>query len=210
MSSSFTLRAKGWRSRARFFACVRTAGLGVNIRAPIQIPGVTFQLLKPADFEMLHNWLCRPHVGEWWGHPAALAEVEINYLPMTRPESTTRGYIASLERRPVGFVQSYIVLGSGDGWWPGETDPGARGIDQFLAHPEDLGRGLGSTVIRAFVAELFRDPLVTKVQADPSPNNERAIRSYLRAGFERQGEIETPDGPAVLMIAMRPHPEKRP
>jgi RimJ/RimL family protein N-acetyltransferase len=164
------------------------------------IPEMTFQILKPEDLEMLHDWLCRPHVSEWWGQAPSLGEMEADYLPMTRPESTTRGYIASLEGQPIGFIQSYTVLGSGGGWWPEETDPGARGIDQFLAHPEHLGRGLGTAMIRAFVKKLCLDPSVTKVQADPSPNNKRAIRSYLRAGFRRQGSVDTPDGPAVLMI----------
>jgi RimJ/RimL family protein N-acetyltransferase len=44
---------------------------------------------------------------------------------------------------------------------------------------------------------------VTKVQADPSPDNQRAIRSYLRAGFVPQGEVITPDGPALLMLLRR-------
>jgi len=96
-----------------------------------------------------------------------------------------------------------VVLGSGDGWWPDAIDPGARGIDQFLAYPEHLGRGLGNAMISAFVKDLFLEPSVTEVQADPSPNNERAIRSHLRAGFQRQGAIDTPDGPAVLMIRRR-------
>jgi RimJ/RimL family protein N-acetyltransferase len=131
-----------------------------------------------------------------------LAEVEADYLPMTDPESTTQGYIALLAGQPIGFIQSYVVLGSGDGWWEQETDPGARGIDQFLADAEHLGRGLGSTMVRAFVDELFLDPSVTKVQTDPSPENERAIRSYIRAGFQAQGEVDTPDGPALLMVSI--------
>ena len=167
-------------------------------------PTLKFQLLKPADFGMLHNWLGRPHVREWWGPAPSLAEIEIDYLPLTHSESTTRGYIAWREDQAIGFVQSYVVLGSGDGWWPDATDPGARGMDQFLAHPEDLGRGLGSAMIRAFVQELFLDPSVTKVQVDPSPHNERAIRSYVRAGFHDLGAIDTPDGAAVLMVCERP------
>jgi RimJ/RimL family protein N-acetyltransferase len=45
------------------------------------------------------------------------------------------------------------------------------------------------------------------VQADPSPENERAIRSYIRAGFQPQGEVKTPDGPALLMVCYRPGKE---
>ena len=33
----------------------------------------------------------------------------------------------------IGYAQSYVALGSGDGWEE-ETDPGVRGIDQSLAN----------------------------------------------------------------------------
>ena len=164
---------------------------------------ITFRPLGPADLEALHGWLGRPHVSQWWGEAPTLAEVEEDYLPYLDPESTVRGYIALLEGQLIGFIQSYVVLGSGDGWWEQETDPGARGIDQFLANAEELGQGLGSTMVRTFVDELFLDPAVTKVQTDPSPENERAIRSYKRAGFQPLKEVDTPDGPALLMVRFR-------
>jgi RimJ/RimL family protein N-acetyltransferase len=94
-------------------------------------------------------------------------------------------------------------MGSGAGWWEQETDPGARGIDQFLANPEQLGQGLGTAMISAFVNQLFQDPTVTKVQTDPSPKNERAIRCYRRVGFVEAGEVITPDGLALLMVKQR-------
>lgn len=127
---------------------------------------ISFKPLAVADLVMLHEWLHRPHVAEWWDSPTTYVEVERDYLPSVTGESTTRAYIALLENEPIGFIQSYVVMGSGDGWWEQETDPGARGIDQFLANSEQLGRGLGSAMISAFVNRLFQDPAVTKVQTD--------------------------------------------
>ena len=164
---------------------------------------ISFRPIAAADLPTLRDWLARPHVSQWWGEPESFADVEAHYLPMIAPESTTRGYVASLGRQPIGFIQSYVVLGSGGGWWEQETDPGARGIDQFLANVEQLGRGLGGAMVRSFVDGLFRDPLVTKVQADPAPENQRAIRSYARAGFLPQHKVMTPDGPALLMVRRR-------
>ena len=40
-------------------------------------------------------------------------------------------------------------------------------------------------MVRAFVEQLFQDPEVTRIQTDPSPDNESAIRSYRRAGSYR-------------------------
>jgi len=165
---------------------------------------LSFRPVQADDLPMLQMWLGRPHVRKWWGEPSSLAELADDFLPKTHEQASTRGYIALGDGEPIGFIQSYVVMGSGDGWWESETDPGARGIDQFLAHADQLGQGLGSAMVRAFVAQLFEDPAVTKVQTDPSPDNERAIRSYRRAGFEPQGEVDTPDGRALLMVCRRP------
>ena len=118
-------------------------------------------------------------------------------------DSAVRPYIALENGVPIGYIQSYVAMGAGDGWWPDERDPGARGIDQFLADPGRLGRGLGTAMVRAFVSELFADPEVTRVQTDPAPANARAIRCYEKAGFRRVGEVTTPDGPALLMLCDR-------
>ena len=77
---------------------------------------------------------------------------------------------------PIGFLQSYVACKAGDGWWPNETDPGVRGIDQFLADATRLNHGLGTAMVRAFIAQLFADPAVTRIQTDPRPDNARAIR----------------------------------
>jgi RimJ/RimL family protein N-acetyltransferase len=166
-------------------------------------PVISFRPLTSADLSLLHEWLGRPHVAEWWGPAPSLAQVEAEYGPLTGGRSTTRGYVALGDGRPIGYIQSYVALGSGDGWWPDERDPGARGIDQFLGNPEHLGRGLGSAMIRAFVERLFADPAVTRIQTDPSPDNRRAIRCYEKAGFRAAREVDTPDGPALLMIRDR-------
>ena len=76
------------------------------------------------------------------------------------------------EWRPIGYAQSYVALGSGDGWWEEETDR-VRGIDQSLA--VHLGKGLGTKLVRALVELLFNDPS-HQDQTDPSPSNLRAIR----------------------------------
>lgn len=149
---------------------------------------------------MLLEWHRRPHVARWWDPPESEAQLRAEYL--TRAPGL-QGFIAWLDGRPVGFVQVYVVRGAGDGWWPSETDPGARGIDQFLADERNLGVGLGSAMGRALLERLFADPVVSRVQTDPAPDNARAVRAYEKAGFTRVGVADTPDGPAVLMVCNR-------
>jgi aminoglycoside 6'-N-acetyltransferase Ib len=166
---------------------------------------ITFRQLTLADMPTLHEWLRRPHVAEWWGPLESLAELAEDYEPLTVPGARDQAYIASAGSVEIGFIQSYVVKDSEDGWWPDEQDPGARGIDQFLARADQLGQGLGTAMVRAFVAHLFADPAVTRVQTDPDPANGRAVRCYEKAGFRRVGEVDTPDGRALLMVCERPH-----
>jgi RimJ/RimL family protein N-acetyltransferase len=156
-----------------------------------------------ADMPMLHQWLQRPHVAEWWMPTPTLEEVIEDFTPLTRAGGRDQGYIALEGPREVGYIQSYLVNDAGDGWSEDEHDTGARGIDQFLADGEDVGRGLGTTMVRAFVARLFEDPSVTQIQTDPDPRNARAIRCYEKAGFRAVQEVDTPDGRALLMICNR-------
>jgi len=165
---------------------------------------LTFQPLAHADLAMVHDWLQRPHVAEWWREPTTLVDLDKDYLSAEAEAASTRAYIAMLGGEAIGFIQSYVSLGSGGGWWEDEADPGTRGVDQFLADEARLGRGIGSAMVDAFARRLFADPAVTKIQTDPSPDNERAIRCYRRAGFVDRGPIVTPDGPALLMVRTRP------
>lgn len=162
-----------------------------------------FRPLARADLPMLAGWLAHPHVREWWGQPDTLAELEADYGPAIDRMDSTRAYVVELEGRAIGFIQSYVAMDSGDGWWPDETDPGTLGIDQFLAHETDLGHGVGTAMVREFTARLLEEPGVTRVQTDPSPDNARAIRCYEKAGFVRRGVVDTPDGAALLMTRER-------
>jgi aminoglycoside 6'-N-acetyltransferase-1b/aminoglycoside 6'-N-acetyltransferase-2 len=167
---------------------------------------VTLRLMTEQDLQMLHEWLNRPHLVEWWGGEAnrpKLDDVLEHYRPRVLAEESVTPYIAMLGDEPIGYAQSYVALGSGDGWWEEETDPGVRGIDQSLANPADLNKGLGTKLVRALVELLFADPSVTKIQTDPAPNNHRAIRCYEKSGFVQQKVINTPDGPAVYMVQTR-------
>jgi aminoglycoside 6'-N-acetyltransferase Ib len=165
-------------------------------------PEFSFRPLTKADLPRMHEWLNRPHVAEWWDEHRDLDYVQETFgADLDSP--VIRMFFACLDGEPVGYIQVYRVMGADPEWWTEETDPGARGIDQFLANAEQLGQGLGSSMVRQFVKGLFDDPAVTQVQTDPSPRNGRAIRAYEKAGFRRIAEVITPDGPALLMRVQR-------
>jgi RimJ/RimL family protein N-acetyltransferase len=145
-----------------------------------------FNPLNESDLQLLFDWLNRPHVTEWWNGPTSLTQVRDKYLPRLGLDSSVHPYIAQLNGIPVGFIQSYAVMGQRpSGWWLDETDPSAVGIDQFLADAENLGKGIGTAMVTQFVEFLFRDSAVTKIQTDPAPTNLRAIPATRRQGFAK-------------------------
>ena len=172
-------------------------------------PGVvTLRSMTEQDLGMLHDWLNRPHIVEWWGGVGpTLEDVREQYHPRALAAANVTPYIGLLDGRSFAYAQSYVALGSGDGWCQDETDPGVRGIDQSIAESALLGQGYGTLLVRALVDLLFANPCVSKVQTDPSPRNLRAIRCYEKAGFRRIKTIATPDGPAIYMLHGRLSPE---
>ncbi|MEO7359554.1 MAG: GNAT family N-acetyltransferase [Gemmatimonadaceae bacterium] len=140
----------------------------------------------------------------WWGSADPMAEVAEFYAASITESVPHWCYIAEWNGEPMGFIQSYTPAEFHEGgWWLDEHDPTVRGIDQFLANGDQLGQGLGTSMVRAFVAKLFENASVTRIQTDPAPGNARAIRCYQKAGFHMHAEIDTPDGRAWLMCCER-------
>src|SRR5206468_7730498 len=98
-------------------------------------PSIAFRPLLEADLLLLHDWIHRPHVAHWWGAggpPSDFSDTRRKYLPRLHEHSSVKPYIALLADEPIGFIQSYVAIECGDGWWKDETDPGVHGTDQFL------------------------------------------------------------------------------
>jgi aminoglycoside 6'-N-acetyltransferase len=62
-----------------------------------------------------------------------------------------------------------------------------------------LHGGHGSAFVRAFADQLLASG-APRIVTDPEPANARAIRAYEKAGFSRDRMVDTPDGPALLMV----------
>ena len=159
--------------------------------------------MTEADLPAMAEWVRRPHVADVWDECRTLEELRATYLPCIEGKDATAPYLAYLDGVPIGYIQSYVAAGAGASWWTDEHDPGVRGIDQFLADGNRLGQGLGTEMVRRFVQLLFEDPAITRIQTDPAPDNQRAIRCYEKAGFRRVSAVTTPDGPALLMVLKR-------
>src|SRR5688500_12493736 len=62
---------------------------------------LTFRPLTPGDLRLLHAWVQRPHVAQWWAEPRTLEDIERDYLPVANGASSTHAYIVLLDDAPV-------------------------------------------------------------------------------------------------------------
>ena len=152
-----------------------------------------FRPMTAADLPLIRRWLALPHVREWWGDPHeqyALVSGDLDEPAMDQ-------YIFSTAGDSLGYLQCYDLTGWNTGFGP--QPPGTRGIDLFIGEPNRIGRGHGSALIRCFVDNLLQNG-APRIVTDPDPANSRALRAYEKAGFEKDRMVETPDGPALLMV----------
>ena len=152
-----------------------------------------FRPMMSADLPVIRQWLARPHVREWWGDPAEQYDLVSGDLD----EPAMDQFIVSAGRNDFAYLQCYDLIALNSGF--GEHPRGSRGIDQFIGAPDMIERGHGSAFIRAFVDERLRNG-APRIVTDPDPANTRAVRAYEKAGFEKAGMVDTPDGPALLMV----------
>ena len=153
-----------------------------------------FRPMDTGDLPMLRRWLANPHVIEWWGD----ADEQYALVGGDLDEPLMDQFIVAVSDRPFGYLQSFNVAA-----WPQgafhDQPAGTRAIDTLIGEPDMIERGHGSAFIRAFADDVLTGG-APRVITDPDPANGRAIRAYEKAGFRREGIVDTTDGPALLMV----------
>jgi RimJ/RimL family protein N-acetyltransferase len=160
--------------------------------------------MQADDLRLLHEWLQRPHVRRWWSPQETYQEVVEYYLPAIEGADATDLYVALLDDRPVGFLQTYMLVDYPEHASVLEAGDGAAGVDLFIADEELTGRGIGSEMLRRFVAEIvFAAPTTRCCIADPEAENVASIRAFEKAGFHVVKEFLDPrDGKRHAIVRL--------
>ena len=152
-----------------------------------------FRPMSVSDLPTVRRWLEAPHVAQWWHDPSE--QFELVSGDLADPDMAQ--FIVSADARAFAYLQCYNLGAWDTGFGP--QPEGARGLDQFIGEADMLGCGHGAAFIRAFADRLLASG-TPRVVIDPDPGNARAIRAYEKAGFCRERIVDTPDGPALLMV----------
>lgn len=162
-------------------------------------PGVALDALTRDHLSHIDLWIRRPHVARWWDDPP---EIALREVAAHLDSANVAPFLAVAGGRPIGYLQIYHA--NPDEFWAGHELPRETfGLDLFIGEADALGQGWGPRFIRLALRRLFAMPAVARVQIDPDPTNEVAIRAYEKSGFRRIGPIDTPDGRALYMTIER-------
>jgi aminoglycoside 6'-N-acetyltransferase len=169
---------------------------------------VTFRRMVDEDLPMLHRWLNEPGVVRWW------EDDDVSWDAVVRDYGSactdpTEHWIASIGGRDIGWIQCYLAADDPDetaGWSALGVHASAAGIDYLIGEPADRGGGVGSAMIRAFVADVVfgLHPEWSQACAGPYAANLASWRALEKAGFRFAGVIDDDAGPCRLMVTDRP------
>ena len=154
---------------------------------------LTFLPLTMADLPLLYGWFAQPHVAEWYRHEATLSYdgVVSKYALRIHGREPIRAFIIAYGNRPIGYIQVYMVRDYPDYGADIDIDDGTAGVDLFIGDPAYVNRGLGGLLLARFLRDIvFAAPDVTGSLIDPDVTNQRAIRSYEKAGYRHVATIE--------------------
>jgi aminoglycoside 6'-N-acetyltransferase len=143
---------------------------------------LAFRPLARDDLPLVDRWLHTEHVRRWW---PPYPDLEAQYGPALAGEDPTDVHLILEDGRPVGLIQSYVVVDYPEWEELVRVGPGVAGVDLLLGEPDAVGRGLGPRVLAAYAARVvFADPAVHACVAGVDVRNDRSLRAFAKAGFE--------------------------
>jgi aminoglycoside 6'-N-acetyltransferase len=136
------------------------------------------------DLPVVEAWLRLPHVARWWTPDTTADEIAKYRTRISQAKrQTTIMLTVSQDGEPIGWCQWYR-------WsdYPAEaTAMGARageaGIDYAIGNPALIGRGIGTRLIGALVAEIRSQHPSVGILTGPDASNTASRRVLEKNGF---------------------------
>lgn len=161
------------------------------------------RLADSRDVTLVHRWMNSAHVAAGWKQDWSLARWHAELAAQLGGDHSLP-CVVGLDGREIGYVELYrVIRDTLAGCYP--HHPRDLGVHVAIGEPDAVGRGLGSSLLRAVSDGLFAaDPHCRRVVAEPDVHNGASIGAFRSAGFVRDREVGLPGKNAALMIRTRP------
>jgi aminoglycoside 6'-N-acetyltransferase len=165
------------------------------------VPQIRWRPVVEGDFALLADWLSRPHVHRYWHHDFSPEGVARDFGPGTRGEEAGEDLLVSIDGVPSALVQRSRIADYAEDFEElaaiVEVPDEAVTIDYLIADAGSTGRGLGTAIIRAVVADTWSAyPHAPAIIVPVVAGNIGSWRALEKAGFRRVGEGDMePDNP---------------
>lgn len=161
--------------------------------APTSAETITWRPVVEADFPLLSDWLSRPHVHRYWHHDFTPDGVARDFGPGTRGDEAGEDLLVSVDGIPEALVQRSRIEDYAEDFRElsaiVDVPSGAVTIDYFVADSARTGRGLGTAIIRAIIADTWSSyPDCLAVIVPVVAGNTGSWRALEKSGFRRIGE----------------------
>jgi RimJ/RimL family protein N-acetyltransferase len=172
-----------------------------GVPVPRLAGGWSLRPVRPhaGDVALVHRWMNLPHVAAGWQQDWSLARWHAELAAQLAGDHSLPCMV-SLDGRDVGYVEIYRVIRDRLArCYP--HHPHDLGVHVAIGEPDAVGRGLGSSLLRAVSDGLLAaDPHCLRVVAEPDVHNGASIGAFRNAGFVQEREIGLPGKTAALMI----------
>lgn len=165
---------------------------------------IGFRPLTRGDLPRLFDWAHREHVKRWWYPEDELGAFAAEYIDAIEGRDPTDVYVIERDGRAIGAIQTYVVAAHPEWEALVQVGAGVAGVDLFIGEEDEIGRGLGPEILRAFVRDVvFAQRDVHACVAGVEPANERSLRAFEKAGFRPVSEYVEEGRPHLLLRVER-------
>lgn len=146
------------------------------------------------EYDRMVRWRNSPHVRMWWDpdDPPLTREAAIEeYRSDIMPGSPSTACIVELGGQPIGFLQFYRWSSyASDAQEIGiDIDERSWGIDVFIGEPDQVGKGIGTRMVRLACDYLEAQDPASSIALLTEVDNAVAIRCYEKAGFTKITQV---------------------
>ncbi|MGH2444506.1 MAG: GNAT family N-acetyltransferase [Candidatus Limnocylindria bacterium] len=148
----------------------------------IQSGRVFLRPMERSDAELYRRWRAHARVATAasLGRPLSLAEVEVRIGRSAEHEDGYAFLICLLDdERPIGEASLFAL----------DVAHGNAELGIFIGEPDEWGKGYGTDAVNALVDFGFGELRLERIWLNVWTENERARRSYEKAGFVHEGTL---------------------